>query len=216
MSVLAREVALPGSAEAVAQVIEAGRAASARGWVPATSGNFSVRIDAEHIAVTRSGVDKGALTPKDVLIQNITEPLVPRSSAEAGLHTRLYADNPGIGAIFHAHAPAASVLGRRHEAAGRVLIEGWELQKALKGVTSHETVVEVPVFANDQDIAALADRVATRLAVPAEAARFAAPGYLLAGHGLYAWGAGADDAFRHLEALEVLFNQLILFRSYQP
>ncbi len=41
-------------------VIEAGRHARGRGWVPATSGNFSVRIDEAHIAITRSGVDKGS------------------------------------------------------------------------------------------------------------------------------------------------------------
>jgi len=46
---------------AVDAVIAAGRYASARHWVPATSGNFSVRVDDARIAITRSGVDKGAL-----------------------------------------------------------------------------------------------------------------------------------------------------------
>ncbi len=54
---------------AAGAVIEAGRAAAARGWVPATSGNFSARIDERSFAVTRSGVDKGALTADDILAQ---------------------------------------------------------------------------------------------------------------------------------------------------
>jgi methylthioribulose-1-phosphate dehydratase len=201
---------------AVEAVIAAGRAASLRHWVPATSGNFSVRIDETRIAVTRSGVDKGALAPSDILIQSIDRPLLPGSSAEAALHTRLYADNPDIGAIFHAHGLSSAVIGRAHAADGAVLVEGWELQKALSGITTHEANVEVPIFANDQDVGALSIRVAERLAQPLPPGRSRAPGYLLAGHGLYAWGRSAGDAFRHLEALEVLFCQIITLRTYQP
>ncbi|MFN5017663.1 class II aldolase/adducin family protein, partial [Bradyrhizobium sp.] len=67
----ARQPAIADTAlvTAVDAVIEAGRRSAERGWVPATSGNFSIRVDAERIAVTRSGVDKGRLTPNDVLCQ---------------------------------------------------------------------------------------------------------------------------------------------------
>jgi len=200
---------------AVEAVISAGRDASKRGWVPATSGNFSVRIDPDRIAITRSGVDKGALAPADVLIQPIGRPLLPGSSAEAALHVRRYADDPNVNAIFHIHGLYSTVIGRAHAAKEAVRLKGWELQKALAGVTTHEATVEVPVFANDQDVAALSDRVAERLALPASKGRMRAPGYLLAGHGLYAWGKSPKDAARHLEALEVLFQQVITLRSYQ-
>ncbi|WP_045836148.1 methylthioribulose 1-phosphate dehydratase [Hyphomicrobium sp. 99] len=201
---------------AIEAVIGAGRYAAARHWVPATSGNFSVRIDASRIAITRSGADKGALTRSDVLIQTLDAPLLPGSSAEAALHIRQYTDNPDIGAIFHAHGPYSTVIGHAHLADGAVHLNGWELQKALLGVTSHEATVEVPVFANDQNIDALSHRVAARLGEPVSAQQIRAPGYLLAGHGLYAWGKTPRDATRHLEALEVLFHQMIAFRSYQP
>jgi methylthioribulose-1-phosphate dehydratase len=201
---------------AVEAVIAAGRAASARHWVPATSGNFSVRIDEARIAITRSGVDKGALTPADILIQPIDRPLLPGSSAEAALHTRLYADHPDIGAIFHTHGLYSTVIGQAHAASGTVHLNGWELQKALSGITTHETSVDVPVFANDQDVAALSARVAERLAQATPPGHSRAPGYLLAGHGLYAWGRGPKDAARHLEAFEVLFSQIITLRSYHP
>ncbi|MDR3461998.1 MAG: methylthioribulose 1-phosphate dehydratase [Beijerinckiaceae bacterium] len=201
---------------AVASVIAAGRCASARNWVPATSGNFSVRSGRDQIAITRSGVDKGALSPSDILIQPLDQPLLPGSSAEASLHVRLYQDNPDIGAIFHVHSLYATVIARAHAGDGVVTLTGWELQKALIGLTSHETIVEVPVFDNDQDTAALAIRVAKRLATPAAPGHRRAPGYLLAGHGLYAWGSGPREAARHLEALEVLFQQTIVARTYQP
>lgn len=200
---------------AVAAVIDAGQYAATRGWVPATSGNFSVRIDSNHIAITRSGVDKGALAANDILIQPIDRPLLPGSSAEAALHVRRYVDDPSVNAIFHIHGLYSTVIGRAHCEDKTVRIEGWELQKALSGVTSHEATVEVPVFANDQDVAALSDRIAGRLSRPATRACLRAPGYLLAGHGLYAWGQSPMDAARHIEALETLFQQIITLRSYR-
>jgi methylthioribulose-1-phosphate dehydratase len=200
---------------AASAVINAGRAAAVRGWVPATSGNFSARIDEDSFAVTRSGVDKGSLTPDDLMAQRIDAPLETGSSAEAALHLRLYRDTPDASAVFHVHSPAASVIGRAHARYGSVRIEGWEMQKALSGVTTHEAVVEIPVFDNDQDVEALAGRVALRLARPPRDA-IPAPGYVLAGHGLYAWGRNAKDAWRHLEALETLFQQILLVRSYRP
>lgn len=209
-----------GQADAVAAVIAAGTRAAEKGWVPATSGNFSVRIDAETIAITRSGVDKGRLEASDILIQSLGSPLLPGSSAEALLHVDHYRAHPATGAIFHTHSPYATVIGRAYFSAGAVWLTGWELQKALSGVKTHETAVEVPIFANDQDIAALSARVSARFAttLPAEHAglpALRAPGYLLAGHGIYAFGANPFEAFRHLEAFEALFNQEFLLRSTQ-
>ncbi len=202
-------------AKAVAGVIAAGRASAARHWVPATSGNFSVRIDAWTIAITRSGVDKGNLLASDILIQPLGEKLLPGSSAEAELHTALYSERPELGAIFHVHSPAATVLSRLALAEGSLRLTGWELQKALVGVRTHEATVDVPVFANDQDISALSGRVLARLAQPVGDA-IAAPGYLLAGHGVYAWGATESDAARHLEALETLFAFELSYRRFTP
>lgn len=204
------------AAAAVAAIVAAGRRAALRHWVPTTSGNFSVRIDADRFAVTRSGADKGDLAPDDVFLQPLRAALLPGSSAEAELHRRLYADRPAVGAIFHVHSPAATVLGAVEAPAGLVRLVGWELQKALAGVGSHEIAVEVPVFANDQDVPVLAARVAERLAAPPSPGAVRAPGYLLAGHGLYAFGRDPAEAFRHLEALEVLFAQVLLLRSVTP
>ncbi|MBB5754371.1 methylthioribulose 1-phosphate dehydratase [Prosthecomicrobium pneumaticum] len=211
-----RDRAEAAVAAATDAVIAAGRAAAGRHWVPATSGNFSVRIDGGRAAMTRSGVDKGALSAADILIQPLDAPLLPGSSAEAPLHVALYRADPAIGAIFHVHSPAATVLSRLaledESAEDAVRLEGWELQKALKGVRTHEAVVEVPVFANDQDTVRLAALVDARFAAPREAGLHIAPGYLLAGHGLYAFGADAAEAWRHLEALETLLEQE---RSYR-
>ncbi|GAC1574268.1 MAG: methylthioribulose 1-phosphate dehydratase [Candidatus Elarobacter sp.] len=188
--------ALPaGGAEEIAAF---GRLAASRGWVPATSGNFSCRVGARHAAVTRSGIDKGAIGPGDVAVLAIDEPIPPGMSAETPLHLARYRTDAAIGAVFHVHTVAATVLSRLDEREGRVRTDGYEMHKAI-GLRSHESSVEIPVFANDQDTAALAERAEARLGANA-----AVPGFLLAGHGLYAWGATAADARRHVEGLEFL------------
>ena len=172
---------------------------AAAGGVPATAGNFSRRLDAGHALITRSGVDKGAIDANALAVVALDAPLPPGMSAEAPLHVARYATDPAIGAIFHVHTVAATVLSRRCEADGAVRSDGYEMHKALAGFATHESTVEIPVFANDQDTVALAARVEARLGRGARV-----PGFLLAGHGLYAWGATAADARRHVEAFEFL------------
>jgi methylthioribulose-1-phosphate dehydratase len=189
------------SADAVDAVIGAGRFSAARGWVPATSGNFSARGQDGRIAITASGVDKGALTAADVLVIALSAPPPAGSSAETGLHLALYRRHPVIGAVVHIHSTHATVLSRRHGAAGEILLEGYELLKAFTGVRTHATRLTVPIFPNSQDIVTLADQIDRRLDLGTQA-----PGYLLAGHGLYAWGTTMRDALRHAEAFEFLFG----------
>lgn len=203
-------VPLP-EASAKKAVVAAGRKAARLGWVPATSGNFSVRADGGSIAISRSGTDKGALTLADVAVVHLDATSYPGASAETPLHVALYRSSAAIGAVFHVHSPGATVAARLAALDGVILLEGWELAKALPGVRSHETVVEVPVLENDQDVPALAARVGARLAEPVKRG-VRAPGYVLSGHGLYAWGGSAVEAWRHVEALEVLLAQHLAFR----
>lgn len=47
-----------------------GRFFHSRNWAPATSGNYSARVDEDHIAVTVSGAHKGELTEQDIMAVN--------------------------------------------------------------------------------------------------------------------------------------------------
>ncbi len=185
-------------ASAVDALAGFGRFAASRGWLPATAGNFSVRLDAGHALITRSGIDKGNVGADGVAVVPLTGPIPGGLSAETPLHLARYRADANVGAIVHVHTVAATVLSRAHAARGSVCFAGFEMQKALLGVTTHASAVELPIFANDQDTAALAERVEARMATTP------IPGYLLAGHGLYAWGATMSDARRHLEGLEFL------------
>ena len=187
---------------AVAAVIEAGRKASLRHWVPATSGNFSARIDENTIAITRSGTDKGALTRADVLIVDLDAP-DPRASAEAPLHYALYRDLPSVNAIFHIHSPAATVLSHA-------------LAADSFGSTAGSCRRPLPASARMRPRSTCRCSATTRTPSAWRRWRRSAsrqpdraqlsPGYLIAGHGLYAWGTSPAEAWRHTEALETLLT----------
>ena len=62
------------------------------GWTPATSSNFSQRLDDRHAAITVSGRDKGRLTRDDIMVVDFDGKAVGsdhRPSAETLLHTQL-------------------------------------------------------------------------------------------------------------------------------
>ena len=87
-------------------------------------------------------------------------------------------------------------------------LSGYEVLKAFPGVESHLHTLRIPIFANDQDMERLAAVVSGALD-----AEPAAPGFLIRGHGLYAWGRAVSDAVRHVEAFEFLFECEALSRQ---
>jgi len=186
---------------AAEQLIAAGARLHQQGMVPATSGNFSIRLADGRIAMTVSGRHKGALTRADIM--SLSAAGVPldaqQPSAECGLHLQIYRHDPAAAAILHPHSPAATVISRQRQ--GELQLTGYELLKALPGISSHTATVTIPIFDNDQDIPRLAARVADWMAN-----HDPTPAYLIAGHGFYTWGANIDAALRQVEALEFLFD----------
>lgn len=188
-------------AAAVAAIIAAGQRMDRLGWVPATAGNISARLDDGSIAITRSGGHKGFLDAAGVIrVDAAGQPLRPgdRPSAETGLHCGIYARFPEAGAVLHGHSVPLTVLTR---AAGDAMtLAGYELLKAFPGLATHDATVAVPVFDNDQDIPRLQAAVARRW----DAMGTVPPGYLIRGHGIYVWGRDLPQALLRLEALEFM------------
>ncbi len=192
------------------EIIEAGCFLHANGWVPATSGNFSARLDGDHAAMTRSGRYKGHLTPDDILVVNMQgSSLDPAKtpSAETLLHTTLYQAFPECGAVLHTHSVHATVLSRLLPAGEDLLLQDYEMLKALAGNTTHTTCTRVPNFANTQDMQALSQELAALLHKQPTL-----HGFLIQGHGLYTWGKDMTETRRHIEAFEFLFECELMTR----
>jgi methylthioribulose-1-phosphate dehydratase len=174
-----------------------------RGWVPATSGNFSVR-SGTHILITPSGVDKGALLPSDLVEIDPEGRQVAgqgKPSAEAGLHTVLYHERIKAHAILHVHSIWNTLLSGRFASMGYVSLESYELLKGLSGVTTHAHQERVPIIENSQNYEELTLNFSAVLREHPNT-----HGVLLSRHGLYTWGQSVAEARRHLEALEFLFE----------
>jgi methylthioribulose-1-phosphate dehydratase len=176
-----------------------------RGWAPATSTNYSFRHpdDLQRVWISASGMDKQYFEAKDLLEIDLSGQPVGSTdltpSAETALHTQLYALDAETQAVLHTHSLAGTLLSHQFAAAGELVFAGLELLKAIRGQSTHVSEVRLPIFANTQDIPALARDVA------AHHSRQPLPyGYLIAGHGLYAWGRSISEAKRHLECYEFL------------
>jgi methylthioribulose-1-phosphate dehydratase len=187
----------------VEAIVASGRRLDARGLAPATSGNYSVRLREGQIAVTVSGRHKGRLTQDDVMLVDESGGALEnkRPSAETGLHTMLYKLYPHVNAILHVHSVPVVTLTRHLPTASELVLWDYEMLKAFPGVTTHETVVRIPIFANSQNIEALAREVDNRLRAGAPP-----PAYLIRGHGAYGWGKDLEEAERVIEALEHLLS----------
>jgi methylthioribulose-1-phosphate dehydratase len=198
--------------QAAQAIVDASLHIYQRGWAPATSSNFSLRLDEAHCAITVSGKDKGQLRCEDIMRvdfsgQAVSDDSGPgtdkkKPSAETLLHAQLYRRDASIGAVLHTHSLTATLISM--SATGResaLLLEGLELLKAFAGTDSHLAVLRIPIFDNTQDIAALAREVDAAMDQHGTGHV-----YLIRGHGIYTWGRDMNEAMRHLEALEYLLE----------
>jgi methylthioribulose-1-phosphate dehydratase len=181
---------------------DAGRELAQLGWTPATSSNFSMRLAADRAAVTISGRDKGRLGVDDIMVVDLDGRAVGsdhRPSAETLLHTQLYAFDQTIRCVLHTHSRTQTVASRLFAERGEIVLAGYELLKAFRGYDTHEATMHLPVLPNSQDMQVLAVLIDPYL-------KAAQPlhGYLIDGHGIYAWGRDMKEARRHLDAFEFL------------
>jgi methylthioribulose-1-phosphate dehydratase len=182
------------------ELISAGKAIDSKGWCPATSGNFSARLSDGTIAITVSGKHKGHLQHADIMLidakGNPLDSKVP--SAETLLHVQLYQRFPDVNAVLHPHSLNSTVISKQDKK--KISLKNYELLKAFSGITTHESRMVVPIFANNQNIVELAEEVDDYMDSHDEIYA-----YLIAGHGLYTWAGSVDETLRYLEALDFLF-----------
>lgn len=188
--------------EKAVEVTTIGHYAAERGWCPANGGNFSARLDEQHAVISASGANKGSMKIEDILAVNFQGEVVGstrKPSDETLLHTALYSLDPSIGAVLHVHSVPNTVLSLQIKAPA-LLLNGYEMLKALRGVNTHETKIEVPIFDNSQDMAVLAAQIKSAWDRLKDTQAF-----LVRGHGCYCWGQHMKEAKNHLEAYEFLF-----------
>ncbi len=199
---------LKGFEKEIDALREVGNQFHTRGWSLGTSSNYSVVIYHEplELLITASGKDKGNLSRHDfVRVGGDGLPIVadqPKASAETLLHIAI-AEQPDVRAVMHTHSIWGTLLSDFYFLDNGFGIEGYEMLKGLAGVMTHEHSEWVPVFDNTQDIPALAEQVRQCLEHSDPPIQH---GFLIRRHGLYTWGCDLDEAKRHIEIFEFLFE----------
>ena len=92
-------------------IVRFGRMLHQRGYVAATDGNLSVRLDHETILSTPTSMSKGMLEPEDLVVVDMRGKRVTgrrNVSSEIGMHLLIYSLRPDAHGIVHAHPPTAT------------------------------------------------------------------------------------------------------------
>ena len=179
------------------ELIKTCRRLDALGYVPATDGNISVRLNANRLLVTPSLAVKGALQPAQLLITDLDGQVVRgkgQPSSEIKMHLYVYRMRPDVVAVVHAHPPTACGFA----AAGLALD-----QPVLPEVVL--TVGPVPLAryatpSTDEVPQSLEPFIKEHNAV------------LLTNHGVLTLGADLDEALHRMERVEHLAKVILIAR----
>jgi L-fuculose-phosphate aldolase len=94
-------------------LVQYGRMLHAQGFVAATDGNLSVRMDRDRVLVTPTACSKGMMQSDDMVIVNLDGEKLSGTcnpSSEIAMHLTIYKMRPDVGAVVHAHPCTATAF----------------------------------------------------------------------------------------------------------
>ncbi|MDR0884513.1 MAG: class II aldolase/adducin family protein [Oscillospiraceae bacterium] len=172
-----------------ALICEVGQKLWQQGWVAANDGNISVKLAADRFLATPTGVSKSLLTPEMLLLVDATgQPCagsVGHPSSEIKMHMKCYELREDVGAVVHAHPPAATGF-----AVAGLPLDGYNM---IETVVTLGSVPLTPYGTPSTE------------EVPAAIAPFLADhdALLLENHGALTVGADLMTAYYRMETLEL-------------
>ncbi len=181
-----------------AQVCEIGRALWQRGMVAANDGNISARLPDGTVLCTPTGVSKGFLSPDMLTVVGPDGAVVRgtrRPSTEVLMHLRIYAEDPAVGAVVHAHPVHATAFAIKGE--------------PLVGLMMPESVVAMP------EVPLAHYATPSTHQVPDSVAPFVGThtACLLEHHGALTWGPDLMTAYLAMERLEYTAQLTTIVRA---
>ena len=169
------------------EIVELGRRLHQQGFVAATDGNISVRLDDARVMTTPTNMSKGMCCPEDMIVVDMRGNKISgqrNASSEIAMHLLIYELRPDIHGIVHAHPPTATGFAAA----------GISLNKAL--------ISEVVLSLGCVPLARYGTPGTPELS---DALRDLVPHYdaiLMANHGVVTYGEDVLKAFFHMETVE--------------
>lgn len=164
-----------------------GRMLHERGYVAATDGNLSVRLDKKRILCTPTAMSKGSMRPSDMVIVNYEGcQLSGRRdvSSEIAMHCLIYRLRSDIQAVVHAHPPTATGFAAA----------GMALNKPL--------VCEVVIGLGSIPLAKYGTPGTAELSESLEPLIPQYDAILMSNHGVVAYGGDLEQAYMKMETVE--------------
>ena len=205
-----------------AALVDIARDFHARGWMPGTAGNLSVRVrDPGLVAadksaedtfwITASGLPKGRLEATDFVRVAVNDGAVveqfeagARPSAESAIHQVIYRHFAEAMACLHVHTvDACLACADLPLTAIDMPLPALEMIKGL-GVWQQNPRVELPLFENTLDVANIAAAINWRF----KGMLPMVPALMIRGHGVTVWGATVQEAYNRVEVVEFLMSYL--------
>jgi len=93
------------------EICEIGRRLHQQGFVAATDGNISVRLDEHRVMTTPTNMSKGMCRPEDMIIVDMSGNKISgqrNASTELAMHLLIYEMRPDISGVVHAHPATAT------------------------------------------------------------------------------------------------------------
>ena len=93
------------------EIIRYGALLHGCGFIAATDGNLSVRLDEDRVLVTPTGMSKGMMRTSDLVIVDMEGRKLKghrEVTSEIGMHLLIYRTRPDVNAVVHAHPRTAT------------------------------------------------------------------------------------------------------------
>lgn len=154
--------------------------------LPAADGNFSVRLNGGSILITKSGIEKRALSDDSFIELRFDQTQRREASTEWPLHRQIYLHRPEVGCVLHVHAPFLTAFAAAHRIPDAAILT--------------EAVAVIGEMALIPFAVPGTDKLGGNLIYTAPRAML----YLLTNHGAVAVGESVEDALHRLERAEFL------------
>jgi L-fuculose-phosphate aldolase len=158
-----------------------------KGFVSATDGNISARLGNGNILATPTAINKGMVSPDDLVIVDPEGNLVSglkRPSTELQMHLYIYRERPDVQAVVHAHPPYATGF-----ATARIPLTECLFPEVIVGLGA-VPLANYATPSTSEVVESIAPFVQKADAI------------LLANHGVVTYGADPLDAYFKMEKVE--------------
>jgi len=169
------------------EIVRLGKLLYEKGFIAASDGNISVRIDDRHVLATPTCMCKGMMSSEDMVTIDMQGRRLEGFrdvSSEIGMHLMIYRMRPDVNAIVHAHPTTATGFAAAGIALDKPLVS--EVVLALGSVPLAKYATPGSQALSD----ALAPLVPEHNAI------------LMANHGVVAYAEDLATAFMNMETVE--------------